>query len=208
MLYLRSFNRFILISLALIGLSTPSANLQASIVYDFDISDTSWATITSTPTFGAGDSLSVAFLDSTDFNSLQESDLESITFDLVSIGAYQNFPYDPTTWSTPGFNDIFGYDGSNVTITVGGPAEDDPFVNLLGDEIAVGFQLGQNNATSILYKELGPPEFRMFAYNPDNSHTYIGSLSVPNPVPVPAAVWLFGTALVGFIGFSRRRKVA
>jgi hypothetical protein len=29
-----------------------------------------------------------------------------------------------------------------------------------------------------------------------------------NPVPVPAAIWLFGTALVGFIGVSRRRKVA
>lgn len=27
-------------------------------------------------------------------------------------------------------------------------------------------------------------------------------------VPVPAAIWLFGTALVGFIGFSRRRMVA
>jgi hypothetical protein len=33
----------------------------------------------------------------------------------------------------------------------------------------------------------------------------VGSL---NPVPVPAAVWLFGTALIGFIGMSRRRKVA
>jgi hypothetical protein len=27
-------------------------------------------------------------------------------------------------------------------------------------------------------------------------------------VPVPAAIWLFGTALIGFIGFSRRRNVA
>lgn len=34
----------------------------------------------------------------------------------------------------------------------------------------------------------------------------IGS-TVP-PVPVPAAVWLFGTALIGFVGLSRRRKVA
>ena len=31
--------------------------------------------------------------------------------------------------------------------------------------------------------------------------------SIP-AVPVPAAFWLFGTALVGFIGISRRRKVA
>lgn len=28
-----------------------------------------------------------------------------------------------------------------------------------------------------------------------------------SPIPVPAAVWLFGTALIGFIGFSRRTKV-
>jgi hypothetical protein len=27
-------------------------------------------------------------------------------------------------------------------------------------------------------------------------------------VPVPAAVWLFGTALIGVVGFSRRRKAA
>lgn len=29
-----------------------------------------------------------------------------------------------------------------------------------------------------------------------------------SPVPVPAAVWLFGTALVGFIGFSKRKSKA
>ncbi len=29
-----------------------------------------------------------------------------------------------------------------------------------------------------------------------------------SPVPVPAAIWLFGTALVGFVGISRRRKIA
>jgi hypothetical protein len=30
----------------------------------------------------------------------------------------------------------------------------------------------------------------------------------PSAVPVPAAVWLFGTALIGFVGMSRRRKIA
>ena len=28
-----------------------------------------------------------------------------------------------------------------------------------------------------------------------------------NVVPVPAAAWLFGTALIGFVGYSRRRKI-
>ena len=30
----------------------------------------------------------------------------------------------------------------------------------------------------------------------------------PSAVPVPAAVWLFGTALIGLIGFGKRRKAA
>jgi hypothetical protein len=30
----------------------------------------------------------------------------------------------------------------------------------------------------------------------------------PSPIPVPAAVWLFGTALIGIVGFSKRRKAA
>lgn len=28
----------------------------------------------------------------------------------------------------------------------------------------------------------------------------------PSPVPVPAAAWLFGSALLGFVGFNRRNK--
>lgn len=28
-----------------------------------------------------------------------------------------------------------------------------------------------------------------------------------SPIPVPAAIWLFGTALIGFIGISRRTRV-
>jgi len=29
-----------------------------------------------------------------------------------------------------------------------------------------------------------------------------------NPIPLPAAAWLFGTALIGLVGYSRRRKAA
>lgn len=36
----------------------------------------------------------------------------------------------------------------------------------------------------------------------------ISSAPPVNPVPVPAAVWLFGTALMGFFGMSRKRKAS
>ena len=32
------------------------------------------------------------------------------------------------------------------------------------------------------------------------------SFASPNPIPIPAAIWLFGTALAGVCGFSRHRK--
>ena len=33
-------------------------------------------------------------------------------------------------------------------------------------------------------------------------------VSEVSAIPVPAAAWLFGTALIGFVGFSRRRKIS
>jgi len=41
----------------------------------------------------------------------------------------------------------------------------------------------------------------------DTTGNLLDDISV-SPVPVPAAVWLFGTALLGLVGFSRRKKVA
>ncbi len=40
-----------------------------------------------------------------------------------------------------------------------------------------------------------------------SSTVWFDNVSV-NPVPVPAAVWLFGSGLLGLIGFSRRKKAA
>ena len=34
------------------------------------------------------------------------------------------------------------------------------------------------------------------------------AFGTPSAVPVPAAAWLFGTALIGLVGFSKRRKAA
>lgn len=40
-----------------------------------------------------------------------------------------------------------------------------------------------------------------------NDRFFIDNLSADTVVPVPAAVWLFGSGLIGLIGFARRNKV-
>ncbi|MCP4768227.1 MAG: VPLPA-CTERM sorting domain-containing protein [Gammaproteobacteria bacterium] len=44
--------------------------------------------------------------------------------------------------------------------------------------------------------------------NGTNTPEYLSAELTVSPVPVPAAVWLFGTALIGFVGMSRRTKVS
>ena len=46
-------------------------------------------------------------------------------------------------------------------------------------------------------------------FDPDSDESiYLSStLSIgPSPIPVPAAIWLFGSGLLGLLGLSRRRQ--
>jgi hypothetical protein len=50
-------------------------------------------------------------------------------------------------------------------------------------------------------------EFRVNADIYSGYYADAGTWSAPSPVPVPAAFWLFGAALIGLAGFSNRRKI-
>jgi hypothetical protein len=41
-----------------------------------------------------------------------------------------------------------------------------------------------------------------------NTPEYLTAALTVSPVPVPAAFWLFGTALIGFVGISRRTRIS
>jgi hypothetical protein len=49
-----------------------------------------------------------------------------------------------------------------------------------------------------------------FQFNPDFEADLRLTLldATPNAIPLPATVWLFGTALIGLLGFAKRREVA
>ena len=60
-----------------------------------------------------------------------------------------------------------------------------------------------------IYNEPGPDdatEYQPYLVN-DEPLCKIDTGDIP-PIPVPAAFWLFGTALIGFVGYSRRRKIS
>lgn len=53
---------------------------------------------------------------------------------------------------------------------------------------------GEDDASFIPFLDTGEPLIK-------------AELPVVGVIPVPAGIWLFGTALIGFVGYSRRRKI-
>ena len=51
--------------------------------------------------------------------------------------------------------------------------------------------------------QIGPSLFGSLRFNSDIALNYSGS-----PVPVPAAVWLFASGIIGMIGLGRRKKTS
>jgi hypothetical protein len=83
-----------------------------------------------------------------------------------------------------------------------------------GDTVDVPQQTTGTFFLGLLYT--GGENFSSLLWGPDGcNNCYVGmgidnleAFTSLNPVPVPAAFWLFGTALIGLIGFGKRRKVA
>ena len=108
-------------------------------------------------------------------------------------------------WFNNNHDNGFG-SGDKVTIGVG------PLAMLLDDggglfpgthfDVEKGWADGPNGIGSFDVK-LG--EKLWVAFN--NEQFYLSAMEI-SPVPVPAAIWLFGTALIGFIGMGRRTNVA
>lgn len=105
--------------------------------------------------------------------------------------------------------------GNNATpsfvATSGFLADSDPPVQPNGVNpgewlgILFDLQAGKTFADAILELESGTLRIGIHVqgFSGGGSESFIN-----NPVPVPAAVWLFGSGLLGLIGISRRKKVS
>jgi len=85
-----------------------------------------------------------------------------------------------------------------------------------GGIVSQSYQSGVTNLTDSFFEfdglvaTIGPftnPSSQ--AYTVDRLSIFLtsGNFSYVNPVPIPSAVWLFGSGLIGLIGVARRKKV-
>lgn len=132
--------------------------------------------------------------------------------DNVTNEEYLDFTFDQAvTVENLWFNNNHdgGFDaGDKVSIGIAGMSLN-PFDGLTAFDVALGYapgspyaQAGMNGIGSFF---VAAGQTLRVAFN--NEQFYISGMQV-NAVPVPAAVWLFGTAFAGLIGFGRRKQAA
>jgi len=110
------------------------------------------------------------------------------TFGLDSLDVFSGYGFGPEDFAgaglVTGYLDGGGSVSQSITATVGSET--------------VTFGSGWSNLTSIDI---------VFATSSSNPYAVVPSVDniTLQAVPVPAAVWLFGSALAGLVGFKRRR---
>jgi hypothetical protein len=75
-----------------------------------------------------------------------------------------------------------------------------------GDEFILGLNMGGTWLTDTSVVSLGANSYQV-GFNNAGTLVTVDVRIIP-AVPVPAAVWLFGSGLLGLVGIARRKKVA
>ncbi|MGB5717302.1 MAG: VPLPA-CTERM sorting domain-containing protein, partial [Gammaproteobacteria bacterium] len=94
--------------------------------------------------------------------------------------------------------------------------------NLLGSDFLLGSYTTPDGTNPSSFPEgvievafSGLASYALFDFNADfgryiidNFEGTFGSTEDINPVPIPAAAWLFGSGLLGLVGMARRKRAA
>ncbi len=211
MTYFRSIKRFILISLALLGLSVSSAN--ASLKSGFD------------PIFRA-DSITIdsetglEWLDLKHTNGMQYNYVSG-QFDAGQEFAgwrYASASEVSVFWTngggTPSYTGAAG-DWVADVLNYWGRTSGGVRAYFITADISVAGTHDMGKLTDLTTKDIGGPlnpyyaELHAGTYDDGLTLGPVGSALVRiTAVPVPPAIWLFGTALIGLVGFGKRRRAA
>jgi hypothetical protein len=200
MLYLRSFNRFILISLALLGLSVSSANAATYVLAEAFGSELQGAN----GVIVNGLSYNVEFVDGSCISLFDEcNDVSDFTFNTAADAdaasqalldqVFNLFDiYDTTPSLMRGIFNNYGFVWTPYGMSGSNAVRVDSIVNYGG------------NTTDTNSCSIGACSLAITNDLSSGFDTYAKWTQV-SAVPIPAAVWLFGTGILGLIGFSKRK---
>jgi len=225
MSYLLSLNRFVLVSLVLLASSQAHSAL---ITYEFEGTFNSGNSL-----FGVGDTFTGSYTFESTSTATSSHPAPSLNTQTIAInnslpGTVWKIDVSSSTISDFSVSGTFGVIsvgdntatfGDRYSVTLSAPGGMLPgglglnyFQIDLQDLTSNGADMLADNAFQSL-PNLALASYgggRFFASGDTGGCTQcsftLTSLTGVSPVPVPAAVWLFGTALLGLSGFGKRRK--
>ena len=141
---------------------------------------------------------------------------------ITASGSYDLATFNPVGGATSGYFDFLDVSSNSMTIDFGTATFTDADAAFgLGSELWFKdgifdgiFYDGELGDFSLLFSngfiDNVPPFYDFSALDPDfraveGNWKTAGAIVLP-PVPVPAAIWLFGSALIGLVGFGRRKS--
>lgn len=135
----------------------------------------------------------------------------SVELDQVTMGWHTDTDFSLLRYTGNGTPTLAGNSYSSLTATQGWELVANYFCNCSnsasGSDITFNVNSGDESSGFWLIAALNPSYFNDSRYI-GNDHFKIKTLSgvhIPE-IPVPAAFWLFGTALIGFLKVSRKAK--
>lgn len=130
-------------------------------------------------------------------------DGNALTIGMANLEAYVN--QHPTTMVVASSGGPAGHTGSYWGGTMGGALRyDNQHIGFAGGELMSFMALGQTDVSDLG----GAPYITAFSGGQWVLDPTLGRVSYVSAVPIPAAVWLFGSGLIGLVGISRRKKQA
>lgn len=104
----------------------------------------------------------------------------------------------------------FGYVVDVLSLDIIGdhvPVTDNAIFNYSLDKGSSWAQINFGTGNSLIETLMITGVDKTFDYHIQGGQMYLSAMTV-SPVPIPTAFWLFGTALIGFVGLSRRTSLS
>jgi hypothetical protein len=131
---------------------------------------------------------------------------DEITGLTVGSGQTLSLVFDTEVYiSSFDFLDLYvGTGTERATVTIDGGTSDSVDANLFGTSGDGGYAHLDLLSIGTTIEFTAPSGM---AFRDDGTNDYAFAAITVSAVPIPATAWLFGTALLGFIGFSRRTTI-